>query len=224
MIFKPACLAIHTERLHDDRVWRRVVRFADYLHARRLSAVWFSINPTARAYAVLGYDEDVWIERLHYLAARGQHIEQHTHFYTGIKGSYDLSATHMALRLAEDRVWLEYYGYHIRGFVSGAWIMNDALMAILARHGYAYDCTARAFPLPYLAGRGNELMLTEIRQFGSVREIPTTHALKDFWRRRDIPYTLSYVHDYDLLRLPFRILLRAFLHGRKRLYNPLELP
>lgn len=224
MIVKPACLTIHTERLHDDRVWHYASAFADYLHKRGLSAVWFSINPTHEAYQRMGFDEKKWIERLRYLTARGQRVEQHTHFYKGIKGVYDLTPEHMAARLCEDRAWLESHGHAIRGFVSGAWIMNETLMALLSHRGYAYDCTARVFSLPYLAGRGNELMLTKPCLFERVREIPTTHALKDFWRERHIPYTLVYMHDYDMLRLPFRMLLRVFLIKKAELYDPLELP
>lgn len=224
MIFKPAGLAIHTERLHDDRVWRHAAALADRLHARGLSAVWFSINPACAAYRAHGYSEGRWTERLRYLALRGQRIEQHTHFYANTKGIYDLTPKHMAERLCEDRAWLERRGHRVSGFVSGAWIMNETLMGLLHDHGYAYDCTARAFPLPYLAGRGNELILFEARMFGRVREIPTTHALKDFWRKRTAPYMLVYLHDYDLLRFSFRMILRVFSMGRGRLYNPLELP
>ena len=216
-------LTVHTERLHDDRVWRRVSAFADYLHARGFTAVWFSINPAAPAYVALGYDVQKWITRLAYLRSRGQRIEQHSHFYGVKKGSYDLSSEYMVRRLQEDRTWLESHGHTVKGFVSGAWIMNGTLMDILGQQGYDYDCSAHTFRIPYLTGRGDEIILTEIRQFGSVREIPTTHALKNFWRSVNGSYQLVYLHDYDLLRLSFRLLIRLFLVGRTRLESPLAL-
>lgn len=213
-------LSFHTERLHDDRVWLRVSAVADYLHARGLSAVWFSINPAAPAYAALGYDVQKWITRLAYLRDHGQRIEQHSHFYGVRKGLYDLSRENMERRLREDRAWLGSHGYAVKGFVSGAWIMNRTLMDILGRQGYAYDCSARTFRMRYLRGRGDELLLAEARPFGSVQEFPTTHALKNFWMPVSGPYQLVYLHDYDLLRLPFRILLHLFLLRRVRLDDP----
>lgn len=202
---KPTCFAIHTERLHDDAVWARARRFADFLFRRSLAAVWFSINPTASAYRSMGYDEAAWAARLRYLAAHGQRIEQHTHFYGDRKGVYGLSLSHMRARLREDRAWLAGNGHAVTGIVSGAWIVFPELLALLAEEGYSYDCSSRTFSLPYIRSSEHRMLSPSPRRYGSLWEIPTTHQLKHFWLPRPAPYRLAYCHDYDLARVPFRM-------------------
>lgn len=191
-IFKIA-LAIHTERLHDDNIWFHVKNFADRLHQRRLRATWFAVNPTFIGYQKLGFNENKWIERLRYLIDHGQIIEQHTHFYERGKGDYNLAPEHLLKRLVEDRNWLEKQGYHIRGFVSGAWRINQDILNVLKNLRYEYDCSDRTSKRP--------------RFFGGLVEMPTTASVRRilFGLRTS---SIVYCHDYDFKNLSLRIALR----------------
>lgn len=224
LFFNSIALSIHTERLHDDRLWEKIRRMVDFFYKNKIRAIWFSINPTALAYSRMNYDEKKWIERLRYLSEHEQIIQQHTHFYKIRKGDYDLSAAHVKKRLLEDRHWLEDRGYKIRGFVSGTWVINRDIMEALVGLNYQYDCSARTFDLAYLKNRGNQMVISGSRKFNSLWEIPTTTSIKkalfSFKNRQ-----LIYLHDYDLNNFFVRTILKTliFLNKRGRFVTPLDL-
>ena len=102
-------LAIHTERLHDDRVWNRIQDFLSHCKRHHIFATWFSINPTFVGYQATVFDEEKWKKRLKIIAEAGHSIEQHTHFYRGKPGlplgeGYDLSPENIRIRLQEDAI------------------------------------------------------------------------------------------------------------------------
>lgn len=186
-------ITVHTERLHDDRVWRRVVMLLDFLARRGLYAVWFSVNPSYEGYRRRGFDEDVWIDRLAYLRAHGQEIEQHTHFYKHGKGDYDLSPENVKKRLYEDRSWLMRNGYHPTRFVSGGWRASETIRRALESAGYED--------------------YTEHPRTRSPRKVCAAIATM---RAGRVP-PLLYFHDYELCdpRIYFCIRLAvAYWHGR----------
>ena len=82
---------IHTERIHDDVVWKKVLLLVSLFKKNNLSAKWYAINPTFDVYRQMNFDEQKWIERLTFLKNNGHEIQQHTHFYKDKKGDYDLS-------------------------------------------------------------------------------------------------------------------------------------
>tara|TARA_Y100000310_G_scaffold343301_1_gene450261 strand:- start:11956 stop:13116 length:1161 start_codon:yes stop_codon:yes gene_type:complete len=178
-------ITIHTERLHDDRLWLKIQKIVRLFNKYDIRATWFSINPNFSIYQEMGFDEKKWIDRLRYLAEHGQNIQQHTHFYEGKKGQYNLTPDYLRKRLLEDRNWLTKQGYTIKEFVSGSWILNDDLKAILKELGYRYDYSMRG-----------------------VTVVPVKKALLE--RNKAI-----YFHDYELNNNIFNNLLRLVVYFRK---------
>ena len=72
-----SALAFHAEKLHDDRVWRRVQPVARWMSARGIRATFF-VYPFRAQVA----NRDI-TQRVQALAALGHEIGQHTHFYDG---------------------------------------------------------------------------------------------------------------------------------------------
>lgn len=211
---KYICLAIHTEKLHDDGVFTAVENTLNYFGRHGIRATWFSINPTFVGYKAMGYDKEKWRERLKVIKDFGQEIQQHTHFYKGKEGvpkgeGYDMSGEHMRMRLTEDKRWLEDLGFHISGFVSGAWKINDDLFGELRRLGYNYDSSFKEGVLRHIHG------IVEIPSSGNVKTM-----LIDFFKLKSDRFFLSYrdfkvhavpFHDYDFISLKFRNALKLFI-------------
>ena len=218
-------ITIHTERLHDDRIWARVVVFVAFLEKRGISATWFSINPTALPYEQMGFEENKWKDRLQYLAAHGQHIEQHTHFYASGKGAYDLSPVHVARRLDEDRAWLAKEGYIVTRFVSGGWRMNADTRDILRAKGYT-DSTEdprtlspRAAVTRILSGRAGTLppllYLHDYELANPLIAFLVRRAVV-YWCTRPFPVVI-HPHDHKRARDWQKILffIRSFFKDKK---------
>ena len=207
------CLGVHTEALHDDRVWRRLQVVAKIM-AMRGSRATFFVYPF-RAFVA---DKDI-LDRVKTLAALGHEIGQHTHFYSG----RTIEQPHKGNNLREDNIRSciqrdhEYLCRVVapEGFTAGGWLVPDTLYATLIDLGFKYDCSARV-PALQLGSRSPHTLWLEqvqIRQSaaGSLTLFPTTHTVSDnlLRRRRDtLPlnpqqgYQLIYLHDYDLLRWP----------------------
>ncbi len=102
---------------------------------------WFSINPL-----LFGYPENIWQERLAFLASQKQNIEQHSHFYVAGKGTgYNLDRQNIEKHLLADKIWLENQGFKPIAFVPGAWKKNQLLGEILKQQGFQYDLTGGRF-------------------------------------------------------------------------------
>ena len=225
-------ITIHTERLHDDRIWARVVAFVAFLEKRGISATWFSINPTALPYQQMGFDEVKWKERLRYLVSHGQRIEQHTHFYALGKGAYDLSPAHVARRLDEDRAWLGKEGYVVTRFVSGGWRMNADTRDILRTKGYT-DVTEdprtlspRASVTRILSGRAGTLPpLLYLHDYELANPLIAFLAryAAAYWHARPFPVVI-HPHDHKRARDWQKILffISSFFKGNE-IHRILEL-
>ena len=208
---KLVSITIHTERLHDDKVWRQVNSLLKFFRKYKVKATWFSINPTFIGYK---YDEKKWIERLNFIKNSGQEIQQHTHFYKGKEGvrkgiGYDLGWENARKRLLEDGEWLENsIGLVPKGFISGAWRTSKEVHSLLKELGYKYDITSR--------GR-------KVAADDGFLEIPTTSSLrgmlknllflplsfrKQFICCPNLCFYVLYFHDYDLERTLFLPLLK----------------
>ncbi len=225
-------ITIHTERLHDDRVWARVVAFVAFLEKREISATWFSINPTALPYRQMGFDEVKWKERLRYLTSHGQRIEQHTHFYASGKGPYNLSPAHVTRCLDEDRAWLAKEGYIVTRFVSGGWRMTADIRDILRAKGYT-DSTEdkrtlspRAAVTRILSGRAGTLppllYLHDYELANPLIAFLVRRAVV-YWRARPFPVVI-HPHDHKRARDWQKILffISSFFKGNE-IHRILEL-
>ncbi len=220
-------LAFHTERLHDDRVWKRLLLILAIM--RRLgSRATFFIYPFRAV--VEGRDIS---DRVRALAVdHKQEIGQHTHFYAGISVDKpdkrnDLSADNIRNCIERDFEWLCRISKP-RGFTAGGWIVTDALYPALMKLGFDYDCSARVPALRKGRETGPNLWLIEAEkrliQDRPLILVPTSHTLGQSWcgkRRRSVhlkagdQYQLVYLHDYDLLRIPvFLGLSLALMAGR----------
>ena len=221
------CLVIHTERLHNEKIWKRIQKLLKVFRKFDIRASWFSINPTFVGYQAMGFDEMKWRERLRILIESNQSIEQHTHFYKGKKGvskgiGYDLSAENVKKRLREDREWLKKQGVVPKGFLSGAWRINNEILKILAKEGYQYDLSINNFNL------SKELT---IKKVDGILEIPATCTIKRlfldficlkvkrrFASRSLLTFCTVHFHDYDLgnflnyFIILFLILIFSFLN------------
>ena len=201
------CIQIHTERLHDDNVWRQVQKTLDYFLKNKITATWFSINPTFVGYQAMRFDEGKWKERLKIIASSGQEIQQHTHFYKGVAGKpkgdgYDMSREHMEKRLVEDRQWLENQGFSPIGFVSGAWKVNDDLFQLLADLGYIYDSSSKGVTLSSRNGVLEIPVSGKVRQL--VKNILRLNISRNFLDVDNTKVCVVSFHDYDLESLFFR--------------------
>lgn len=220
-------LAFHTERLHDDRVWKRLLIILAIM--RRLgSRATFFIYPFRSM--VDGRDIS---DRVRALAVKcGQEIGQHTHFYAD-KSSYkpnkrnDLSAENIKNCIERDFQWLCRISQP-KGFTAGGWIVTEAVLGSLVNLGFDYDCSARVPALRKGQEAGPNLWLEKaekrIIQDRPLVLVPTTHTLGSSLLGKGclpIPlkaghqYQLLYLHDYDLLRLRvFLGLALALMAGR----------
>jgi hypothetical protein len=207
-------LCLHTEALHDDRVWRRVQLALDALDQRQ-TKITFLIYPF-RAVAA-GCDVR---ERVRELIDRGHEIGQHTHFYVGDVTERphkrtDLSDRNVRACIKRDYLWLKNCGAEPKGFCGGNFMMTDAAFEALTQLGFVYDCSARLpwerknFEMPH-----PWLERAEVRTFRQqpLVLLPTTEylTLPQFLdpRRRNrtaslsqngTSYQLIMNHDSDLL-------------------------
>jgi hypothetical protein len=206
-------LAIHTERIHDPLVWRRL-RFILNALGRKGSHATLFVYPFR---AIVEGKSHIALNRIERVRSAGHEIAQHTHFY---KGQFidkpnkvtDLSQENISNCLRRDHQWLSRICLP-RGFTSGAWIVTPDLYPTLVELEFDYDCSARLLGWKKL-DHPHILRLSkpEIRRFkqGELLLIPTTHGLKDalfYFRSGDLQiglnnfcYRLVYFHDYDLLR------------------------
>lgn len=217
----PICITVHTERLHDDKVWKRIKTIVDFYYLKRIKITWFSFNPTVEIYKKSGFDENKWKDRLNYLKNHGQLIEQHTHFYDKEKRGSNTSLEYIKSRIEEDKQWLESAGHKISGFVGGTWFINKDILNLLNSLGYVYDCTSRTFPLSYLQNRPNQLLIDSPQKINSIICIPTTTSLKNyflkFWKNKDKNGNcVIYFHDYEMNNVFMRIFLKAILTLNKK--------
>lgn len=219
-------LAFHTERLHDDRVWKRLLLILAIM--RRLgSRATFFIYPFRAVVAGMNISD-----RVRVLAAdHKQEIGQHTHFYAGRSVNKpdkrnDLSAENIRNCIERDFEWLCRISKP-KGFTSGGWAVTEAVYASLVNLGFEYDCSARVPALRKGREHGPNVWLKEAEkrciQDRPLILVPTTHTLRNSllgkWRGVAIPltagnqYQLTYLHDYDLLRLRVFLGLALTLMG-----------
>ena len=220
-------LAFHTERLHDDRVWKRLLLILAIMRQLGSRATFF-IYPFRAV--VAGRDIS---DRLRVLAAdHKQEIGQHTHFYAGRSVNKpdkrnDLSAENIRNCIERDFQWLCRISKP-RGFTSGGWIVTEAVLGSLVNLGFDYDCSARVPALFEGQEAGPNLWLEKaekrIIQDRALVLVPTTHTLgSSLLGKGPLPislnsghqYQLLYLHDYDLLKLRvFLGLALALMAGR----------
>ncbi|MCA1816356.1 MAG: polysaccharide deacetylase family protein, partial [Acidobacteria bacterium] len=162
-----SAICLHAERLHDERVWRRVAAALDALDGAGVK-ITFLVYPM-RAVAA-GRDVRA---RVREIAARGHEVGQHTHFYVGgvterPHKRTDLSDRNVRECIARDRAWLAECGVEPKGFCGGNFMMTEAAFEALAEAGFDYDCSARLpwerdgfeSPHPWMEG-------AQVRTFGT---------------------------------------------------------
>ena len=219
-------LAFHAEKLHDQRVWKKVERVAGWMAEHNMKATFFVYPFRAE---VAGKDI---ADRVRIIASMGHEIGQHTHFYAGSKIDKgekvdDLTEQNVVPCLKRDFEKLNDMGYVPKGFTAGAWLIPPALYETLVDLGFDYDCSTR-FPDPHSSARSPhhgwlrapEYHLTDR---GRLLCLPTTCSLGEWfkwgWRARTegrFYYQLVYLHDYDLLSIRNRLMLAFFLKFLQR--------
>ena len=205
-------IAVHTELIHDDRVWTHLTIFLALLR-RRGGRVTFFVYPFR---AVVAGETIRARRRVMYLARLGYEIGQHTHYYVGTLINkphkvVDLSATNVEHCVRRDYEWLASICLP-KGFVSGGWAVPESLYPTLSRLGFKYDCSARHSALRRQP-ETPRLWLDSPRLYkdenGQVLLLPTTHTLREIskpwsgrWARVSGAkvFRLVYFHDYDLVR------------------------
>jgi len=227
----PIAIAFHAEKLHDDRVWKHMYRFASRLTKSDIIATFFIYPFRAQ---VAGIDIT---SRVQTVAALGHEIAQHTHFYAGTRIDSgekvdDLSENNIVQCLSRDFTTLERIGVRPRGFSAGGWLVNRTVCDTLINLGFGYDCSAQ-FPKPKkLVNSANNFWLRSPGYYsnsrGQILCLPTTCSLGEWfkwgWRVRTegrLPYQLVYLHDYDLLSLRHRLMLSCLLKMSGRSTKPL---
>ena len=213
-------LAFHAERLHDQRVWKKVERVAGWMAEHNMRATFF-VYPFRAAVAGKSISE-----RLQWLGSLGHEIAQHTHFYAGTKIAKhekrdDLSQANVTHCLSRDFETLKMWGFPPKGFTAGSWFVNDVILDALVELGFVYDCSAQ-FPGPKtLSSSPNNRWLRAPQYYsnphGRLLCLPTTCSLGEWfkWGRKSRRGTdqfsqIVYLHDYDLLSLKRSLLLSSF--------------
>ena len=207
-------LCLHTEKLHDDRVWRRLQSALDELD-RRHRKITFLVYPLRSIAAGRNIRQ-----RVAELAERGHEVGQHTHFYVGSvterphKRS-DLSDRNVRECITRDYHWLKECGTQPQGFCAGNFMMTETAFETLAELGFLYDCSARLpwernnfeAPHPWLEGaevrefNGRALVLLPNTEYLTLPQFLLPHRRNRKARltlERGF-YQLVINHDYDLL-------------------------
>lgn len=214
-------LAFHAEKLHQDRVWRRVESMALWLAKHGMRATFFVYPFPA---TVFGASID---GRVRALAALGHEIAQHSHFYAGRNieknnKADDLSKENVVRCVRRDFAALAAIGFPPRGFTAGSWFISDTVLDALVDLDFAYDCSAQ-FPKPNLSApdprtRWLRLPQTYRNDRGQLLCLPTTCSLGEWfkWGRKTSGehahfHKIVYLHDYDLLSRRRSIMLWFFL-------------
>ena len=213
-------LAFHAEKLHEQRVWKKVNRVAGWMAEHNMKATFF-VYPFPAAVAGKSISD-----RVQWLGSLGHEIAQHTHFYAGMKIAKhekrdDFSKANVIHCLHRDFEMLKAFGCAPKGFTAGSWFVNDTVLDALVELGFVYDCSAQ-FPKPKTLGPGaNNRWLTAPQYYfnahGQLLCLPTTCSLGEWfkWGRKrresDQFYQIVYLHDYDLLSLKRSLLLFCFL-------------
>jgi hypothetical protein len=217
---RPIALVFHTEKLHVDHVWREVEKVAHRLAACDVRATFFVYSFPAAVAAV-----DI-AARVRWLGSLGHEIAQHTHFYAGTKITKaekvdDFSKANVSHCIRRDFETLKEIGFGPRGFTAGSWFVNDAVLDTLVELGFVYDCSAQ-FPKPQASRPVPDNRWLRAPEYyfnthGQVLCLPTTCSLGQWFKsaarlvRERHAYQLIYLHDYDLLNLVERSMLRCFL-------------
>jgi len=220
------CPTMHAEHLHLDDVWSAT---RDTLARSRLRWTIFVDPLQAR---IEGADLTPVLD---WLADHGHEVAMHTHHHrlegepghtTGFVMGQTLSDGDIARCLGENHQYLAERGHTPRGFVSGSWLVLDAIYQWLAGNGFVYDSTLRTYTG---AGPHATLVADEtcpgVRTVAGLVEVPTTAPIREQVRREvlrrpaavrvgDVAYDLYYLHDYDLVQWKKR--------GAVRLLDTLE--
>ena len=208
-------LCLHTERLHDERVWSRVQAALDEL-ARRKVKITFLVYPLRSVAA--GHDVRA---RVREISDRGHEIGQHTHFYVGQVTERphkraDLSDKNVRECIVRDYEWLRDCGVEPKGFCAGNFMMTETGWQTLAELQFTYDCSARLpwerknFEMPHTWLDGAMLRKFSERTLvllPNTEYLTLPQVLSPLRRNRKAPlgngdgfYQLVMNHDYDLLR------------------------
>ena len=143
-------LAFHAERLHEQRVWKKVKPVAGWMAEHNMKGDVFCLSFSR------GCGRQRHIERVQWLGSLGHEIAQHTHFYAGTKIAKqekrdDLSKANVIHCLRRDFETLKAFGFPPKGFTAGSWFVNNMVLDALVELGFVYDCSAQ-FPRPKTSG------------------------------------------------------------------------
>lgn len=208
-------VSCHVERPLDDAVWAAFSRVQAARPAGfRIAAL---IRPPASS---AGEDEALWLSRAREAAARGP-LGHHTHF-GGPDVARPPAGVDPVARFRAEHAWLRERGVEPRFYCGGGWYMDGTLAAAVARAGYV-DCSAVAFPLPWLRPgdpylHAEEPVLLEV-DGGRLLELPTTHSLGGAARSlARLPQRVHvHFHDWELVERRRRLLLTFVLRALARL-------
>ena len=207
-----ALVSCHVERLLDDRSFAVLRRLVERPPGGLAIALLLR-PPDPEA----GESEERWLERARALAALSP-IGHHTHFVSPLHARPHAPGPEHAQRVRAEAAWLRAHGLRPRFFWGGGWYMDEAVATALAELGYI-DCTATAFPPPYLSGEAPRLELAfpawlRLPSGARLLELPATHSLGMAARALVAPvspYVHVYFHDTDLLSPWRRAALRLAL-------------
>lgn len=220
-LMKSITLAFHAEKLHEQRIWNKVKRVAEWMAEHNMKATFF-VYPFRAVVAGKSL-----AERVQCLGSLGHEIAQHTHFYAGMEIAKhekrdDLSTANVIHCLRRDFETLKEFGFPPKGFSAGSWLVNDAVLDELVELGFVYDCSAQ-FPRPKISSVDpNNRWLSAPQYYsnihGRVLCLPTTCSLGEWFkwghkvgRGSDQFYQIVYLHDYDLQSPKRGFLLFCFL-------------
>jgi hypothetical protein len=207
-------LCLHTESLHDERVWRRLQTALDLLDEKGLRAT-FLVYPGRS----LSAGADVRA-RVRELAARGHEVGQHTHFYLGTATERphklcELSDKNVRGCIRRDYEWLRGCGIEPVGFCAGNFLTTEAVFETLAELNFLYDCSLRlpwertSYELPHSFAAearvrdvgGRPLVLLPHTEYLTIAQLlsPSRRDRSARLAGRAESYQLIVNHDYDLL-------------------------
>ena len=195
-------LAFHAEKLHEQRVWKKVERVAGWMAEHNMKATFF-VYPFPAAVAGKSISE-----RVQWLGSLGHEIAQHTHFYAGTKIAKhekrdDLSKANVVHCIRRDFETLKEFGFSPKGFTAGSWFVNDEVLDAL--WNWASSMTVRLsflgrrlrarFPITVGLGHRSTIPTAMDESFASLRPVVWANGSNGAAKRgaRAISFTRSFI-------------------------------
>jgi hypothetical protein len=200
----------HTERIHDERVFARLMAFCrDYkamTGAQPIALLMSGVNPRVRAeMKEHGVSAATYASRAHQLATVAT-LGYHGHFWLSQEGfthpwnevrCNNFLQEPVADQMAADLGWFKENSLDTNGLYAGGWwFLNDAVLALLAKAGFRVDLSHSKSPWFRNQASHAFMVQHDIRTGEPFRRIVAGHDML-FIQNLIGCHTTRFVRDFD---------------------------